>query len=118
MKRYTPKPIPIIAIQFNGDNMDEVKKFLDSSYYRDYEINKDHLIKERFILIGWQHGHSLDILAKNSCLYLQKGDYLFVETNKDGIYEKHYKRRKKSRPNVVDFLKKAEFERKYEVEHD
>lgn len=109
MKRYTQKPIPIIAIQFTGDNMDELSRFLNNSRYGNrnkHEIQKDHIIKDRFILsrdyYHRDYQHSRDF---NCPLYFKKGDYFFTEDNEGRIKDLMY---------VVDFLEQAEFERKYE----
>ncbi len=107
MKRYTHKPIPVIAVRFTGDNMDEVRRFFDNSQYSDYEIIEDHLIKDIFLFFDrdWEGR------GRDNPINFKEGDYFFTEKayKSDilvgGKYFGKY---------VVDFLEQAEFERKYE----
>lgn len=100
MNKYTHKPISVIAIQFTGDNVDEVKRLLNESQDSCCQIIKDHLLKDRFIFYRPENGQ-----PDETPIYFKKGDYFFTDYNDDDIY-------------IVDFLEQAEFERKYEVKHD
>jgi len=72
MREYIAKPIKIKAIQFTGDNMDEVKKYCSRTIYEEHKIIDDYLIKERFILLIDEDPNSY------APIYFKKDDY-FLE---------------------------------------
>lgn len=84
VKRYKTKPCVIEAIQWTGDNVEEIKEYIGKSFLGDP-------------IIGSSHNHSILILTLEGIMCASENDYIIKGLGgefypcKPDVFEKKYK---------------------------
>lgn len=80
VKKYLKKPIMVEALEFDGSNLDEVKKFVEERKRKSdrLSIEKDHIFEGEYVMI----------LPNGQGIGFKKGDFI-VQGVDGSIYPVH-----------------------------